>query len=102
MELCQKMKKQIPIMVSGTIVDLMRKNFVRSDQPKHSGYQLPILKNLLSVGLNCALGAEQMRPYIQELSEISNVYTSLYPNAGLPNEFGGYDENSGRDVQSSG
>jgi 5-methyltetrahydrofolate--homocysteine methyltransferase len=47
---------------------------------------------LLSVGLNCALGAKDMRPYIQELSDKSWVYVSCYPNAGLPNEFGQYDQ----------
>ncbi|MDQ1266547.1 MAG: 5-methyltetrahydrofolate--homocysteine methyltransferase, partial [Bacteroidota bacterium] len=48
--------------------------------------------NLLFVGLNCALGSRQMKPYIEELSRIADCYTSLYPNAGLPNAFGGYDE----------
>ncbi len=47
--------------------------------------------DLLSVGINCALGADLMRPYIETLSEISSVYLSCHPNAGLPNEFGGYD-----------
>ncbi|MGD1006448.1 MAG: methionine synthase [Ignavibacteriaceae bacterium] len=91
MELCQKMKKQIPIMVSGTIVDLSGRTL--SGQTTEAFWiSIAHTKNLLSVGLNCALGAEQMRPYIQELSGIANIYTSLYPNAGLPNEFGGYDE----------
>lgn len=48
--------------------------------------------NLLSIGINCALGAKEMRPYMEELSKICNVYVSCYPNAGLPNAFGGYDE----------
>jgi 5-methyltetrahydrofolate--homocysteine methyltransferase len=91
MELCQKMKRQIPIMVSGTIIDLSGRTL--SGQTTEAFWiSISHTKNLLSIGLNCALGAEQMRPYIQELSEISNVFTSLYPNAGLPNEFGGYDE----------
>ena len=47
---------------------------------------------LLSVGINCALGAKQMRPYMEELSTIGPVYASCYPNAGLPNAFGGFDE----------
>jgi len=47
---------------------------------------------LLSVGINCALGARQMRPYIEELAGIAPVYVSCYPNAGLPNAFGGFDE----------
>jgi len=46
----------------------------------------------LSVGLNCALGAQEMRPHIEELSQIAGCYTSAYPNAGLPNAFGEYDE----------
>jgi 5-methyltetrahydrofolate--homocysteine methyltransferase len=91
MELCQEIKRQIPIMISGTVVDLSGRTL--SGQTTEAFWiSIAHTKNLLSVGLNCALGAEQMRPYIQELSEISNVYTSLYPNAGLPNEFGGYDE----------
>jgi 5-methyltetrahydrofolate--homocysteine methyltransferase len=48
--------------------------------------------NLLSVGINCALGPEHMRPYVEELSRIAPVYVSCYPNAGLPNAFGGFDE----------
>ena len=48
--------------------------------------------NLLSVGINCALGGKQMRPYVEELSRVAPVYLSCHPNAGLPNAFGGYDE----------
>jgi 5-methyltetrahydrofolate--homocysteine methyltransferase len=48
--------------------------------------------HLLSVGINCALGGKQMRPYVEELSRVAPVYTSCHPNAGLPNAFGGYDE----------
>jgi 5-methyltetrahydrofolate--homocysteine methyltransferase len=57
---------------------------------KHSG--IPFLANLFSVGLNCSLGAKQLRPFIEELSGIANCYVSIYPNAGLPNAFGEYDE----------
>ena len=46
----------------------------------------------LAVGINCALGASEMRPYIEELSRIADCYISCYPNAGLPNAFGGYDQ----------
>lgn len=49
-------------------------------------------KNLVSVGLNCALGAKQMRPFVEDLSNASDKFLSVYPNAGLPNEMGGYDE----------
>ncbi|HEV3340791.1 MAG TPA: homocysteine S-methyltransferase family protein, partial [Pirellulales bacterium] len=48
--------------------------------------------DLLSVGINCALGPEHMRPYVEELSRIAPIYVSCYPNAGLPNAFGGFDE----------
>ncbi len=51
----------------------------------------------LAVGLNCALGAKQLRPYIEELSRIADVYVSAHPNAGLPNDFGEYDEAACRD-----
>ena len=47
---------------------------------------------LLSIGLNCALGPKEMRPYLEEMSRIAPIYVSCYPNAGLPNAFGQYDE----------
>ena len=46
---------------------------------------------LMSMGINCALGPDEMRPYMEEMSKLSQVFTSCYPNAGLPNAFGGYD-----------
>ena len=49
-------------------------------------------KNLLSIGINCSLGAEQMRPFVEDLSSIADKPMSVYPNAGLPNEMGDYDE----------
>ena len=83
--------KQLPVMVSGTITDQSGRTL--SGQTTEAFWNsVSHTKNLLSVGLNCALGPKQMRPYIEELSEKAFVYTSLYPNAGLPNEFGGYDE----------
>ena len=91
MELCFQRGIQIPIMLSGTVIDMSGRTL--SGQTIEAFWiSLSHTKNLLSVGLNCALGAVQMRPFIEELSKISNVFTSLYPNAGLPNEFGGYDE----------
>ena len=90
-ELCRETNKQIPVMISGTVVDLSGRTL--SGQTIEAFWiSVSHAKNLLSVGLNCALGAPEMRPFIQELSEISNLYTSLYPNAGLPNEFGEYDD----------
>ncbi|MEI7810832.1 MAG: methionine synthase [Ignavibacteria bacterium] len=81
----------LPVMISGTIVDQSGRTL--SGQTTEAFWiSVSHTKNLLSVGLNCALGSRQMRPYIQELSRLANCYVSLYPNAGLPNEFGGYDE----------
>jgi len=91
MELCYQTGNRIPIMLSGTVIDMSGR--ILSGQTIEAFWiSLQHTKNLLSVGLNCALGPVQMRPFIEELSNISNVFTSLYPNAGLPNEFGGYDE----------
>ncbi|MCS7052543.1 MAG: methionine synthase [Ignavibacterium sp.] len=81
----------IPLMISGTIVDMSGRTL--SGQTVEAFYiSISHAKNLVSVGLNCALGAKQMRPFIEDLSNISDVYISVYPNAGLPNEMGGYDE----------
>ncbi len=80
-----------PVMLSGTIVDQSGRTLV--GQTVEAFYtSLAHAPNLLSVGLNCALGSAQMRPFIEELAGVAPVYTSLYPNAGLPNELGGYDE----------
>jgi 5-methyltetrahydrofolate--homocysteine methyltransferase len=81
----------LPVMISGTIVDQSGRT-LSGQTTKAFWISISHTPNLLSVGLNCALGSEQMRPYISELSEISDCFTSLYPNAGLPNAFGGYDE----------
>ncbi len=91
MELCDELNIQIPIMISGTIVDMSGRTL--SGQTTEAFWiSISHTKNLLSVGLNCSLGPVQMRPFISELSQIANVFVSLYPNAGLPNEFGEYDE----------
>ncbi len=81
----------LPIMISGTIVDQSGRTL--SGQTT-SAFWISVshTTNLLSVGFNCALGSEQMRPYIEEISTEADCFTSLYPNAGLPNEFGAYDE----------
>lgn len=90
-EFLKTINKRIPVMISGTIVDLSGRTL--SGQTTEAFWiSVSHTKNLLSVGLNCALGAKQMRPFIEELSSIASCYISLYPNAGLPNEFGGYDE----------
>ncbi|MEM6337057.1 MAG: methionine synthase, partial [Bacteroidota bacterium] len=81
----------VPVMISGTIVDMSGRTL--SGHTAEAFYNaIAHTPNLLSVGFNCALGSAQMRPYIQELAKKAGIYTSLYPNAGLPNEFGGYDE----------
>ncbi len=91
MELSDEIGNQIPIMISGTIIDMSGRTL--SGQNTEAFWNsISHTKNLLSVGLNCSLGPKQMRPFVEELSRISNVFISLYPNAGLPNEFGGYDE----------
>ncbi len=90
-EYCKEKKKKIPVMVSGTITDASGRTL--SGQTTEAFWiSVSHTKNMLSVGLNCALGAEQMRPYIAELSRVANCYVSCYPNAGLPNEFGEYDQ----------
>lgn len=81
----------LPVMVSGTIVDMSGRT-LSGQTVKAFLISLSHTPNLLSIGLNCALGSKQMRSFIEELSENASIYTSLYPNAGLPNEFGGYDE----------
>lgn len=91
MELCDETDNQIPIMISGSIIDLSGRTL--SGQNTEAFWNsISHTENLLSVGLNCSLGPAQMRPFIEELSRIANVFVSLYPNAGLPNEFGSYDE----------
>jgi 5-methyltetrahydrofolate--homocysteine methyltransferase len=82
---------QLPVMISGTIVDASGRTL--SGQNIEAFYvSISHAPNLLSVGLNCALGSDQMRPHLTDLSAIADVNTSLYPNAGFPNEFGEYDE----------
>jgi len=81
---------ELPIMISGTITDASGRTL--SGQTLEAFYVSVMHARPLSVGLNCALGASEMRPHIEELSQIAGCYTSAYPNAGLPNAFGEYDE----------
>lgn len=81
---------KLPIMVSGTITDASGRTL--SGQTAEAFWISVQHIELFSVGFNCALGATAMRPYIQELSKIAHVNISAYPNAGLPNEFGEYDQ----------
>lgn len=82
--------EELPLMISGTITDASGRTL--SGQTLEAFYTSIAHANPLSVGLNCALGANQMRSHIEELSQISACYTSAYPNAGLPNAMGEYDE----------
>ena len=81
---------EIPVMVSGTITDASGR--LLSGQTVEAFWHSIRHMDLCAVGLNCALGAEQIRPYIDALSQIADTNVFVYPNAGLPNEFGGYDE----------
>src|SRR5690348_326134 len=89
-ECFDKVGSRLPVMVSVTITD--RSGRTLSGQTVSAFWTSVSHMNLLSVGINCALGAKQMRPYIEELSKIASIYISCYPNAGLPNAFGGFDE----------
>ena len=82
--------RRVPVMVSVTITDQSGRTL--SGQTIEAFWNSIAHMPLLSVGINCALGAKQMRPYMEELSTIAPVYASCYPNAGLPNAFGGFDE----------
>ncbi|HSK12068.1 MAG TPA: homocysteine S-methyltransferase family protein, partial [Phnomibacter sp.] len=73
---------ELPIMISGTITDASGRTL--SGQTLEAFYTSVMHANPISVGLNCALGAQEMRSHIEELSEIASCYTSAYPNAGLP------------------
>lgn len=81
---------ELPIMISGTITDASGRTL--SGQTAEAFYNSVAHGNLLSVGFNCALGADQLRPYIEELSRVATCHVSAHPNAGLPNAFGQYDQ----------
>ena len=83
-------QQELPIMISGTITDASGRTL--SGQTLEAFYTSIRHARPLSVGLNCALGAHEMRPHIEELSQLAECYTSAYPNAGLPNAMGEYDE----------
>jgi 5-methyltetrahydrofolate--homocysteine methyltransferase len=89
-ELKEEMNSDIPVMVSGTITDNSGRTL--SGQTPEAFWNSISHGDIISVGFNCALGADQMRPYIQELSRVAWINVSCYPNAGLPNEFGEYDD----------
>ena len=81
---------RLPVMVSGTITDLSGRTL--SGQTPSAFWYSVRHSNPFTIGLNCALGADAMRPHLQELSGVADTFICAYPNAGLPNEFGQYDE----------
>jgi 5-methyltetrahydrofolate--homocysteine methyltransferase len=81
---------ELPIMISGTVTDASGRTL--SGQTVEAFWNSVRHARPTVVGLNCALGAKQLRPYVEELSRIADVYVCAYPNAGLPNAFGEYDE----------
>ena len=81
---------KLPVMLSGTITDASGRTL--SGQTPEAFWNSISHANPLSVGFNCALGAEALRPHIQAVSKIADTHISVYPNAGLPNAFGGYDD----------
>lgn len=90
MEAFEQTGTELPISISGTITDASGRTL--SGQTIDAFYISVKHANPLSVGLNCALGAKEMRPYLETLSREADCFVSCYPNAGLPNEFGEYDE----------
>lgn len=91
-EVKEERNLDIPIMVSGTITDASGRTL--SGQTVEAFLTSISHIPLLSVGFNCALGAEQLKPYLQRLSHETEFYTSAHPNAGLPNAFGEYDQSA--------
>jgi 5-methyltetrahydrofolate--homocysteine methyltransferase len=81
---------RVPVMISVTITDASGRTL--SGQTIGAFYHSVAHAQPFSVGINCALGADAMRPYVEELAHLAGCYVSCYPNAGLPNAFGGYDE----------
>lgn len=97
-EVKEERQLEIPVMLSGTITDASGRTL--SGQTVEAFLTSVSHIPLLSVGFNCALGAEQLQPYVQRLSQATNFYTSAHPNAGLPNAFGEY-EQSPEEMQSA-
>ena len=87
---CEDHAIHLPVMISGTITDASGRTL--SGQTAEAFWNSLSHIQPISIGLNCALGAEQLRQYVEELSNVVTTYVSAHPNAGLPNEFGEYDE----------
>ncbi len=89
-DLAEERGEKTPVMVSGTITDASGRTL--SGQTVEAFLYSVSHIDLLSIGFNCALGAKELRPFVEELAAKAPFYTSVYPNAGLPNQFGGYDD----------
>jgi 5-methyltetrahydrofolate--homocysteine methyltransferase len=81
---------RLPVMISGTITDASGRTL--SGQTAEAFYTSLMHARPLSIGLNCALGAKDLRPHVETLATVADCYVSAHPNAGLPNAFGEYDE----------
>ena len=92
--------KRVPVMVSFTAVDMSGRNL--SGQTIEAFYASISHAPLLSVGINCSLGSDQLRPFLADLSRVSSHFVSCHPNAGLPNEFGEYNESAGHMARNLG
>jgi 5-methyltetrahydrofolate--homocysteine methyltransferase len=88
----ERLDLELPIMISGTITDASGRTL--SGQTVEAFWNAIAHANPISIGFNCALGAEQLRPHIEEISRLANIYVSAHPNAGLPNAFGEYDQSA--------
>ena len=88
----EEMGVELPIMISGTITDLSGRN-LSGQTPEAFWYSMQHLKPF-SVGLNCSFGAEQLRPAVADMAAVADTLVCAYPNAGLPNEMGGYDQSA--------
>ena len=89
-ELFAELGYRLPLILSGTITDLSGRTL--TGQTTEAFWNSVRHARPFAIGLNCSLGAENMRPYVAELSRVADTRVSAYPNAGLPNEFGEYDE----------
>ena len=89
-EICEERGVDIPVMISGTITD--RSGRLLSGQTPGAFWNSVKHANPVTIGLNCALGAREMRAHVAELTRLADTFVCAYPNAGLPNEFGYYDE----------
>jgi 5-methyltetrahydrofolate--homocysteine methyltransferase len=89
-EVFDELGVKLPVMISGTITDLSGRN-LSGQTPEAFWYSMRHLRPF-SIGFNCSFGAEQLRPSVDEIAHVTDTYVSIYPNAGLPNEMGAYDE----------